>query len=40
MLVTPSEIATLVRPLHYAKAHSPILVTPPGIVTLVSLSHP
>ena len=31
---------TLVRPLQLAKAHSPILVTPLGMLTLVRLLQP
>ncbi len=37
MLVTPSRIVTLVRPLQPEKAELPMLVTLSGIVTLVRL---
>ena len=36
MLVTPLPIVTLVSPLQYANAPSPMLVTLSGIVMLVS----
>ena len=37
MLVTPSWIVTLVRPLQWEKAYSLMLVTLFGIITLLSL---
>ena len=40
MLVTPSGITTLVKPLQLEKAFSPMLVTELGIVTLVKPLHP
>ncbi len=40
MLVTPSGIVMLVRPLQSEKASSPMLVTPSGIVMLVRLVQP
>jgi hypothetical protein len=37
MVVTPTGIVTLVRPVHPEKALPPTLVTPAGIVTLVTV---
>jgi hypothetical protein len=40
MLVTPSGIVTLVKPLQFWNALCPMLVTPSGIVTLVKPLQP
>ena len=40
MLVTPLPIVTLVRPLQFQNALSPMLVTESGIVTLVRPLQP
>ena len=40
MFLTELGMVTLVKPLQFLKAHTPILVTELGIVTLVKLLQP
>ena len=40
MLVTPSEMVTVIRLLHNQKAHSPIVFTLPGILIEYKVLQP